>query len=1336
MAPTTSGGPMSPEQRAIADAKSLFLQLNSGDQLFKSCVSQATSVSHLVQYVDEENRKHERKASSKLLDKFQRNTEGLQSLSSVIELAVQAKADCLCPLWAPVKFILQISKSHSLVVHSITAMVQVLTENLARLELYQNLQNDPSMQTELLRIFNDVTSFCVKALVFFQRRTLVRVWKLITNPPKKDFQSSIDQLKSHMQGVHNTAVAIELAKQNEYRREQDRLAIINTLGAANVRESHQRKVQAKVPNTCGWILSHPTFVEWESSSSQEASQRFLFISGKSGCGKSILASSIIETFKQQEKQTMYFYFSGLERNQQDADHLVRWFLLDALSSTVDEKMQNTAKLLFAKGDPTSSELWGALSTIMATLHTPIYLVIDGIDEIQGSIGDLFVQLRSIVDKSPRARVVFIGRPHAFEGQASAYWIRISNDLLQADIKTFIATETQKSELLQLPNVQKRVIDELLGKADGMFLWARLSINELCGAYSQDDVKQILKRLPLGIENTFDRILHEIVDSGGETAIQRAKYILAFLVVSGRTLELTELQHAYAVATRMDQDGFEREPLDAYKGPDPAKMFSQVCRGLISIDNGKIGLVHLAAREYLIRPATQWNSSISSLRIDAAEAHEFLANVCVESITSEGFEWFHKREGLFIPQDLEYPPLFSYAFRFMAYHFNRMEDAGPETVARIERFFNTHRVSWFEMLMVSCFQDGHNAVTTQEFLETTAWVDKDAFDATEEVGMSKEQFEEKCKEYSGNYWQTQRLHLLNEVLGFVDDGDDSTAPQSAASPSMDNMTLGGMSPISSVQENLSHVVQLLADYRTLPLTKQGHLVSRLGQLFRKQGRMKDLLSPFDLLFRLFKSKINSFPTIVLFGFGNLCRRLERPQNAIEIFNIVLSRFGDDDDELKYDVWELIGDAYESLEDHERAFHAHQTAWTGRRSLLGPKHEKTAKALYLMGCSLHGQKKYAEAEGCLRQAFAIHKEVSGLGHEDTALSIYWLGHALFDQSKYAEAEDCFRQATSLMVAAFGKEHETTANNLFWLGASLLHQFRPVQAEIYYRRAAAIEWVALGPHRDTAISITGIGHSLYDQSKFTQAEQQFRRSQQIFDHRNLRRDDREVRLNSSLLGKSLCCQRKFSDAENILSSTFTVPPKGYGVDFEGVVWLARVLHYQQKNVEAERILTALLPKKDGKCDLKNEYSRTIILFLGRVLNAQGRYSEAELTLRQVVIGEYNDSINGPGRTASGVRQIVAEHGEDIDEWMDFESLEENEEGTETEEEGEEGGEESDATTESEAESDPGEDFGFSESWDRCGVDDIFSEYSTTGHHLERQGKATEAEEVYQRLTLAGWM
>ncbi|TFA98234.1 hypothetical protein CCMA1212_010031 [Trichoderma ghanense] len=67
------------------------------------------------------------------------------------------------------------------------AMVQVLEENLPRIELNQNLQYDLNMQTKTLHIFNDVT---------------------------EDFKRSIDQLKPHMHGAHNTAVALDLAKRS------------------------------------------------------------------------------------------------------------------------------------------------------------------------------------------------------------------------------------------------------------------------------------------------------------------------------------------------------------------------------------------------------------------------------------------------------------------------------------------------------------------------------------------------------------------------------------------------------------------------------------------------------------------------------------------------------------------------------------------------------------------------------------------------------------------------------------------------------------------------------------------------------------------------------------------------------------------------------------------------------------------------------------------------------------------------------------------------------------------------------------------------------------------
>lgn len=99
------------------------------------------------------------------------------------------------------------------------------------------------------------------------------------------------------------------------------------------------------------------FVQWQSSESPTSHDRLLFISGKSGCGKSVLASSIIEMLQEQGKQTTFFYFSNLESKQQTVDGLVRCLLHDALTSAADEEMRNTIQSQLLNGQPTVFDLW-------------------------------------------------------------------------------------------------------------------------------------------------------------------------------------------------------------------------------------------------------------------------------------------------------------------------------------------------------------------------------------------------------------------------------------------------------------------------------------------------------------------------------------------------------------------------------------------------------------------------------------------------------------------------------------------------------------------------------------------------------------------------------------------------------------------------------------------------------------------------------------------------------------------------------------------------------------------------------------------------------------------
>lgn len=113
---------------------------------------------------------------------------------------------------------------------------------------------------------------------------------------------------------------------------------------------------------------------------------------------------------------------------------------------------------------------------------------------------------------------------------------------------------------------------------------------------------------------------------------------------------------------------------------------------------------------------------------------------------------------------------------------------------------------------------------------------------------------------------------------------------------------------------------------------------------------------------------------------------------------------------------------------------------------------------------------------------------------------------------------------------------------------------------------------------------------------------------------------------LGESLCCQLKYAEAENILRQACSTAVETHGMTTEASVanlWLARVLHYQTKNIEASKLLAALLTMKDDVYDLADGYTETLLLFLGRSLSDQGKYREAEIEMRPVVIDQYKKRI-----------------------------------------------------------------------------------------------------------------
>lgn len=68
--------------------------------------------------------------------------------------------------------IIQVSKDHAQAAEQVLNLIEVISENHPRFEIYGKLPPDPVLQIALLNIFTDVVEFSVLALQFFRRSAL------------------------------------------------------------------------------------------------------------------------------------------------------------------------------------------------------------------------------------------------------------------------------------------------------------------------------------------------------------------------------------------------------------------------------------------------------------------------------------------------------------------------------------------------------------------------------------------------------------------------------------------------------------------------------------------------------------------------------------------------------------------------------------------------------------------------------------------------------------------------------------------------------------------------------------------------------------------------------------------------------------------------------------------------------------------------------------------------------------------------------------------------------------------------------------------------------------
>ena len=148
----------------------------------------------------------------------------------------------------------------------------------------------------------------------------------------------------------------------------------------------------------------------------------------------------------------------------------------------------------------------------------ICLFIDGLDEYDGDSQEM-IRLFNEITKLPNAKICISSRPWImFEDSFKAFPNLRLQDLTYDDMKLFVRGNLElHPRWIQLteesPSQARDLVQEIMSKANGVFLWVRLVVRSLSdGMTNHDDLSDLQKRLrilPTDLERLYRHMLSRI-----------------------------------------------------------------------------------------------------------------------------------------------------------------------------------------------------------------------------------------------------------------------------------------------------------------------------------------------------------------------------------------------------------------------------------------------------------------------------------------------------------------------------------------------------------------------------------------------------------------------------------------------------------------------------------------------------------------------------------------------------------------------------------------------------------------------------------------------------------
>ncbi|KAH6871431.1 hypothetical protein B0T10DRAFT_591185 [Thelonectria olida] len=622
----------------------------------------------------------------------------IQQFFPAVDTFVSSNPDLAALIWGSVKLTFLVLTNFTSYFESFAQLLHGFGTLCSRFTEYQLLfKTSVRLRDSICRFHSSVIACCEKLLVVASRQMVVQAAKALIMSFQSEMRQYIDDIKSKVEDVQRD---IDLAKAQSDHEEHNMqakerqqasairiqvLARLSKYGNQLAKVEKQAKMQAQERrhrqllndlssyarctttfnnarnkrhlHTAEWIFETQEFNEW--CSKKEVP--LLHITGKIGSGKSILTSHIVEHLNEKKEtgHAISFFFCRFDdADSLDCDTILRSLVHQLLSSFFDANhlLHDTtlcSALEAAETQYFSRDSLISLFSYASGLVKTWFIIIDGVDEClpkhRRSLLGFLSKLIKLDQTSEKIKLILSCRETVTEdikqrfsspsqiatgsGQTSEDILRYAEDIIHEKL-------SMNELVLEDVSLAGEILKVIALKEEGMFLWAFLTIEDICTRKNDEDIRKALQQLPIDLDATLNRALERILHHKHQEVAQA---IFQWTGAVREPLSIDQLREAISI----EVGSTSMNPRSLINGMERLTLW---CENLVHIEteDDTVRFTHHSIRHFLSQPD---NGPLHSFHFDHQESDHHVGQVCLTYINLEDFSAAPEDSSV-APEDLE------------------------------------------------------------------------------------------------------------------------------------------------------------------------------------------------------------------------------------------------------------------------------------------------------------------------------------------------------------------------------------------------------------------------------------------------------------------------------------------------------------------------------------------------------------------------------------------------------------------------------------------------------------------------------------------------------------